>query len=92
MAVLAVTLTVVPDENEALHLAGQLIPAGVLVTVPGPTTTTANVDGVAAMAGGAATKSDKEPAVTATRAVLSRSRLKASGRVIDVPRRAILNI
>jgi hypothetical protein len=92
LAVLAVTVTVVPDGNEALQLAGQLIPAGVLVTVPRPTTTTANVDGVAATAGGAATKSDKEPAVRATSDALIRSRPKASGRVIDVPRRAILNI
>ncbi len=89
---MAVTVMVVPDANEALHLAGQLIPAGVLVTVPGPTTTTANVGGVAATAGGAPTKSDREPAVTATSAALIRSRLKAASRVIDVPRRAILDI
>ena len=38
------------------------------------------------------TKSDREPAVTATSAALIRSRLKAASRVIDVPRRAILNI
>jgi hypothetical protein len=75
LTVLAVTVTVAPDGNEALHLAGQLIPAGVLVTVPGPTTTTANVDGVAATAGRAATKSDTDPAVTATSAALIRSRL-----------------
>jgi len=32
----AVSLTCVPDPNIALHVEGQLMPAGVLVTVPVP--------------------------------------------------------
>jgi hypothetical protein len=36
----AVRLTVLPPANEAVHVPGQLIPAGVLVTVPLPETVT----------------------------------------------------
>jgi len=37
---MAVRVTVVPDAKDALHVPGQLIPAGLLVTVPLPTTET----------------------------------------------------
>jgi hypothetical protein len=33
---LTVNFTVVPEANEAPHVGGQLIPAGLLVTVPEP--------------------------------------------------------
>ena len=36
LAAIAVSFTTVPEANEWLHLGWQLIPAGLLVTVPPP--------------------------------------------------------
>jgi type VI protein secretion system component VasA len=38
----AVSVTLVPDANEAEQVVGQLMPAGLLVTVPVPVTETVN--------------------------------------------------
>ncbi len=76
-----------PGANDALHFAGQLIPAGALVTAPGPTTATANVDGAAAITGLAKLNSDRPPATTAMAATLTRRPVNRISRLFDVKRR-----
>jgi hypothetical protein len=78
----AVRSTLVPAANVAVHLPGQAIPAGVLVTVPPPRTTTTKVGDVDATAGVTVPTSAAATTTTPAKSFLTRCRQKGTALVI----------